>query len=404
MGRRVSRRWSGRRGRRGPRRCRRRGARPEADPARGRRQPGDDVLHRHAVDLDHGFPGEQMGVGGDVGHRVHRRGRGLGLLGRGQDLVERALGAPRRHELVDVGPVGDPRLEVGEPGVALRPDQSEQPLGDGLRRRGDRHPATVGAAVGVAGHRVGDARAEAGLLVAEHPEGGDERSHQLEHRLEEVDVDHLPDAGVHRGHGGEGGHEGRDLVGEGDGRQQRAAVGLAVDAGEPGHGLGQGGEPRPLGVGAVLAEAGDPGDHQAGVLGDELVGHQPEGLELAGPEVLDEHVGGGDEAPEGLDADGVLEVEHHAALATAAQLPEEGDVVGRVAPPHRAEGVTRPRALDLDHVGAEVRQVTGAAGAGEHGGEVDDPEVGERRPAALDGHVGRWAGTAKQRSPRSPKL
>ena len=172
------------------------------------------------------------------------------------------------------------------------------------------------------------------MLVAEQLERGDQGAHQLQHRLQEADVDDLPDPGVDCGHRGERPHQGGDLVGQGDGGQQRPAIGLAVDAGETGHRLGQGGEPGPLGVGTVLAEAGHPGDDELRVLGDQVVGHQPERLELPGPEVLHDHVGGADQPTEHGDALGVLEVEHDAALAPTGELPEQGDVVGRVPPPH----------------------------------------------------------------------
>ena len=82
-----------------------------------------------------------------------------------------------------------------------------------------------------------------------------------------------------------------DLVGQRDRREQRAAVGLAVDRREPAHRLGDGGEARTWRVRAVLAETGDPRDHEPRVAGEEHVGAEPEPLEGAGTEVLDQHVG-----------------------------------------------------------------------------------------------------------------
>ena len=58
----------------------------------------------------------------------------------------------------------------------------------------------VRAAVRAARDRVGDAGAEARLLLAGQPVHRDERAHQLEQRLQQVDVDHLADAGVERHH------------------------------------------------------------------------------------------------------------------------------------------------------------------------------------------------------------
>ena len=54
-------------------------------------------------------------------------------------------------------------------------------------------------------------------------------------------------------------------------------------------------KPGRFGVRAVLAEAGDPRDHQPRVAVEQRVGREAEALERAGPEVLDEHVGVVDE-------------------------------------------------------------------------------------------------------------
>ena len=201
----------------------------------------------------------------------------------------------------------------------------------------------------------------------------------MQHRLEQVHVDHLAHPAVHGDHRGECGHERGDLVGEGDGWEHRAAVGFTVHMGEPRHGFGQRGESGSMRIRTRLPEAADSGDHQLRVRGDEFVGQQTEGLELARPEVLDHHVGGGDEATQHLEFLGLLQVEHDAALAPTGQLPEQRDVVGRIAPPHGPHGVARSRTLDLDDIGTEVGEMTGAAGAGEHGGHVDDPQIGEGR-------------------------
>ena len=74
-----------------------------------------------------------------------------------------------------------------------------------------------------------------------------------------------PTPRVHGDHRGERRGQPGGLVGEGDRRQQRLPVGLAVDRGEARHRLGDRGEPGSLGVRAVLAEPGDAGDDEPGV-------------------------------------------------------------------------------------------------------------------------------------------
>ena len=194
-----------------------------------------------------------------------------------------------------------------------------------------------------------------------------------------------PTPAVQGDHRGERRGEPGDLVGEGDRRQQRLAVGLAVDRGEPGHRLGDRGEPRPLGVRAVLAEAGDPRDDEARVAGEQHVGPEPEPLERAGPEVLDEHVGVVDEAQQRRRRSAAsLRSSDDRALVAVGQLPPQALAVALVAPRHVAQAVAAGP-LDLDHVGAEVGEVAGAVRAGEHGRQVEDAQVGERQPASRHG-------------------
>ena len=83
----------------------------------------------------------------------------------------------------------------------------------------------------------------------------------------------------------------RHFVGQGDGRQDRSPVRLAVDGGEPRHGLGQGGEARTVGIRPVLAEAGDAGDDEVRVALVQDVGADAQALHGAGAEVLHHHVG-----------------------------------------------------------------------------------------------------------------
>ncbi len=146
--------------------------------------------------------------------------------------------------------------------------------------------------------------------------------------------------------------------------------GCAVQRREPRHPLGHGREAGPVRVRTVLAEPGDPGDHQPRVAVEQRGGREAEALERTGPEVLDEHVGIVDErqqdVPIGLD----LEVEDDRALVAIDELPPQAFAVARVAPCQTAEGVA-VGAFDLDDVGAVVGEVARAVRTGENGRQVE---------------------------------
>ncbi len=192
--------------------------------------------------------------------------------------------------------------------------------------------------------------------------GADQRTHQLEERLEQVDVDHLADAGVHGDHRGERGDEAGDLVGERDRRQQRPAVGLAVDrrrspliasaiVANPG---------RPA-YGPVLSEPGDAGDDELRVARQQVVGLRARVVRAC-------RAGSSRSARRPRRTAGASASRSSAdfrsraivALAATDELPPQGDVVAGVAPAHAAHGVAAIGPLDLDDVGAEVGEVAGA--------------------------------------------
>jgi len=179
-------------------------------------------------------------------------------------------------------------------------------------------------------------------------------------------------------HGGERSDDGRHLVGECDGRERGRAVGFAIDVGEPRHGFGQRGETRSVPIRAALPESGDAGDHQSWIGRVQGLRGQAECLELAGAEVLHEDIGGVEETTEHVEVVRRLEVEDHGALAPAGDLPEQRHAVGGVSPPHGPHRVTRAGSLDLDDVSTEIGEMTRAPRSGEHRGDVDDTQIGQR--------------------------
>ena len=127
--------------------------------------------------------------------------------------------------------------------------------------------------------------------------------------------------------------------------------------------------------GPVWPNAGQAHDDEPRVDGVERLGREVEPLEDAGPEALDERVGGLDQAEQGLAPLRVLEIERDRALVAADREPPGRARADELA--HRARGVAVAGALDLDHLGAEIRQVLADARARDDVRELDDPEVGE---------------------------
>ena len=113
----------------------------------------------------------------------------------------------------------------------------------------------------------------------------------------------------------------------------------------------------------VLAVAGHPPDDEAGVVVEQLGGFEPQPLEDAGAEALDEDVRRGSEAAHDVDPVGMLEVH----LDRAAPAVEDR---------HRQGGGPGP--VDPDDVCAEIGEEHGAVGRRSQRRELDDPDSGER--------------------------
>ena len=120
--------------------------------------------------------------------------------------------------------------------------------------------------------------------------------------------------------------------------------GEAVPVREPGHGLHQRAEPRPLPVWPSLAEPRNAHDDQAGVVRVQGLRRQPHLLQPAGDEVLDEHVRVPCQPPHECLPVGLPQTDRHALLVPAVRLPVGLD--GAVAP--SSQRVAVRQRLDLD--------------------------------------------------------
>jgi hypothetical protein len=94
---------------------------------------------------------------------------------------------------------------------------------------------------------------------------------------------------------------------------------------------------------------------------------------LAIAKIFQEDVGGFEQPMHGFAVLGLLEIEHHAALAAVEQRKERG--------PHTAEraGFVADRRLDLDHLGTQLREDHAAAWAHHHVSHLDDPHALKRQ-------------------------
>ena len=209
-----------------------------------------------------------------------------------------------------------------------------------------------------------------------------------EDRLVETDVDELPAprhvAGAQGEHDAERTVEPRHVVGNGGGAgRHRRPVGIARQIREPAEGIADAPEPRPRAVGAGLAEAGDAHHHQLVVLLLEDVPAEAPFLQRARLEVLDEDIGLRDQPLQDLGALGLPQVEGGRLLVAALLQPGERVAALRDGA-ELAQGVADLRQLDLDDLGAELRELGRAEGAGKKARHVDDADALQR----LDGWMG----------------
>ena len=172
-----------------------------------------------------------------------------------------------------------------------------------------------------------------------------------------------------------GAGEAGDAVGEPERRQRRRSVFLAGLVGQAGHRLGEGAEGAAFGVRPGLAESGDPQHHQGRVDLLQIVGPEAPFLQHPGPEVLDHHVGLGDQPAQDVLALGLAEVQGDGPLVPGDHLPPQAvPVLGQAV----GAGRVAPGVLDLDDVGAPVAEQHRGDRRGVDRAQVQDPQPGQR--------------------------
>ncbi len=175
----------------------------------------------------------------------------------------------------------------------------------------------------------------------------------------------------------------RHRVDDGNGVPQAFAVGLAVDAHHARLGLQHRIVARPVRQRPGLTVGRDREVDQLRIFRREARIVEAVLLQHAGPEVLDHALGIGQQLVHDRLAIGLGEVERDALLAPVVGHEEVAFAVGATGA--RTGALARVVAaigiLDLDHLGAHVREHLGAHGTRDHAGEIDDANAVERRPS-----------------------
>ena len=131
-----------------------------------------------------------------------------------------------------------------------------------------------------------------------------------------------------------------------------------------------------LGVRSFLSEAADRDVDETRVQLAQALGAQPQLVDHAGAEVLDEDVCGADEVEQDPDAAFLLQVEDEGPLAPVDRREPGRDAAALGSQP--AHDVAARGRLDLDHFGALIRQQHGGDRPRDHRRQFDHPKAVER--------------------------
>ena len=252
----------------------------------------------------------------------------------------------------------------------------DRPVGPAVGRQ----QARVAGQRGIVGREGGGAQ-----VVAEH-EGG----HGLVHRhldvLAFLGPALLQQCGEHRLH-----HvQAHRLVGDIERQVARASVRRAGhQTRQSDHALDQVVVGRLARVGAVLGEAGQEDVDQPRVVAAQGVPVQSQFGERLLAHVGDEHVAGLRGTRDHLARGGLLEVQADAALA-AVEVQVDRPHARLEVRAHLAHDVALGR-LELDHVGAVLRQHLGRERTHDDAGEVEDPDAGQRQSGVARRGGRHWA-------------
>ncbi len=195
-----------------------------------------------------------------------------------------------------------------------------------------------------------------------------------------------------RHHHRKGAIEPGDHVGERRRRQGRLAVRKSGARRVAGHALDQGAEAGPVAVGTALTPAGNPQNDETRVVPVQNLRPEPHRLERPRTEILDQHLGGGQEFEEQLAPARLAQAHRQALLVARIDLPVHADPVGLPG----AQRVAALRILDLQHLRAEIGELQAHHVAGDQARHVDHPHPVERADRS---RLERFFGHAHRRGP-----
>ena len=207
-----------------------------------------------------------------------------------------------------------------------------------------------------------------------------------DHRVQQRDVDLLPPSRrfplvERRQDPLDRVHPGRD-VGDRDPHLRGRAVGRAGHAHDAALPLDDDVVPRLGAARPGVAVAGDRAVDQARQARVQMLEAEPQAVERARPEVLDQDVGARQEALEQRAAARLLEIERDAEFGAVDGQEVAAFSLDKRRPPD-ARVVPLAGILDLDHLGAEIGQRHRGVGPREYPRQVQDPHPFERRSHAL---------------------
>ena len=361
----------------------RRGA---ADGAGGLRELRRDagVAQRPQIRVLHRLPesgGGEVGIVGEIVRPVDGHRRDVRGVERLQPLGGSALGQQLGERCVDLVDVGEAARQGAEPRVLgqirpVRDLEQRRPLPVGVGEGADPAvPGAVGAAARRERTRVAHRapRRLVGLPVEmlEHVEG--------DQRLEHRHLDALAFAGLRAVQQGRE-HRHRDvqsgyLVGDDGIDVARLAV-HRLERREPRDRLDHVVVGGLVSVWTRTAESPGPAVDDSRIACAHRGVVEPEPIDRPRAHVVHERVRAREEPHHGLQAAGVLQIEHDAALVA---VVGEEDGPHRVVDRRRAGAAHRVPAgcFDLDHVRAQVPEHLGRDGTEQDGGEIDDPHPRE---------------------------
>ena len=122
-----------------------------------------------------------------------------------------------------------------------------------------------------------------------------------------------------------------------------------------------------------MAKAGNAHDDHIGIGAQQDVGPEIHFLQCAGPVILDEYVGAGEQTQKRVLGRGKAQVENDGALIAGVGLPVQ--LMTAIAP--IAQGIAIGR-FHFDHVGAEIGELEGEHVARNQPGKIEHPQVRER--------------------------